>query len=285
MKSTVATGQPGSDVWYQSDRLLVTYAAVRDDQARIVGAIVIGRPLNDVLSRVSESTTGRALVIAVPKADGFQVVAHSALQASSLDDSVGKGAKEMLKNAPSPTSRRTSFAMVTCWWRRRRCRRSKRGRTRSSWAPRRPRSSKTSTGLALMPIFGAVALGLLLVVLGGWLLGNYISRPINQLEEGLLAILNGQHDKRFELDHAELGGLAFRIDQLLNQLMGVEEDTTDAEGRVSGRPNAANSTEALSVDDRRMQQRPGRKRSTPTPSPGSRKSRRPSITRAFSGST
>ena len=37
------------------------------------------------------------------------------------------------------------------------------------------------------------------------------------LEEGLLAILNGQSDKRFELDHAELGGLAFRIDQLLNQ--------------------------------------------------------------------
>ena len=47
------------------------------------------------------------------------------------------------------------------------------------------------------------------------------------LEEGLLAILNGQADKRFELDHAELGGLAFRIDQLLNQLMGVEEDPTD----------------------------------------------------------
>ena len=56
------------------------------------------------------------------------------------------------------------------------------------------------------------------------------------LEEGLLAILNGQSDKRFELEHAELGGLGFRIDQLLNQLMGVEEDTTDDEGRVSKAP-------------------------------------------------
>jgi hypothetical protein len=59
------------------------------------------------------------------------------------------------------------------------------------------------------------------------------------MEEGLLAILNGQTDKRFELEHAELGGLAFRIDQLLNQLMGIEEDTTDADGRVSRAPNAA----------------------------------------------
>jgi hypothetical protein len=74
------------------------------------------------------------------------------------------------------------------------------------------------------------------------------------LEEGLLAILNGQTDKRFELDHAELGGLAFRIDQLLNQLMGVEEDTTDDEGRVSMAPNAANFTDALAVDDKRMMQ-------------------------------
>src|SRR5688572_16246452 len=93
-----------------------------------------------------------------------------------------------------------------------------------------------------------MALGLILVVAGGWFLGNYISRPLATLEEGLLAILNGQTDKRFELDHAELGGLAFRIDQLLNQLMGVEEDTTDDEGRVSKAPTAANFGEALSVE-------------------------------------
>ena len=89
---------------------------------------------------------------------------------------------------------------------------------------------------------------LILVGAGAWLLGSYISRPINMLEEGLLAILNGQSDKRFELDHAELGGLAFRIDQLLNQLMGVEEDNTDDEGRPSNAPTAANFREAMSVD-------------------------------------
>jgi methyl-accepting chemotaxis protein len=99
-----------------------------------------------------------------------------------------------------------------------------------------------------LSILGVMALGLILVVVAGWFLGNYISRPIAALEEGLLVILNGQTDKRFELDHAELGGLAFRIDQLLNQLMGVEEDNTDDEGRVSTAPTAANFGDALAVD-------------------------------------
>jgi hypothetical protein len=111
------------------------------------------------------------------------------------------------------------------------------------------------TGLALMPILGALAIGLVLVILGGVLLGNYVTRPINMLEEGLLGILNGQTDKRFELEHAELGGLAFRIDQLLNQLMGVEEDTSDAEGRVSQHSvNPTAFTDALEVDDKKMGQ-------------------------------
>jgi hypothetical protein len=105
------------------------------------------------------------------------------------------------------------------------------------------------TGL-VTPILGAMVLGLVLVIAGGWLLGNYISRPIGLLEEGLLQILNGQSDKRFELDHPDLGGLAFRIDQLLNQLMGVEEDTTDEDGRVSMSPTEKNFGDAMSVDDK-----------------------------------
>src|SRR4029077_9477163 len=227
-----------------------------DEQGRILGGVVIARPLNDTLSRVSEATTGRPLIIVVPKGDGFEVVAHSALQAATLDESASKGAKEMLKNAlahqqtdvvregdllvaasPLPALEDGKRALLA--------------------AAATAALIQDPTGLAMLPIFGAMAMGIVLVIVAGWLLGNYITRPVNMLEEGLLAILNGQTDKRFELDHAELGGLAFRIDQLINQLMGVEEDTTDAEGRVSGAPNAANFTEAMAVDDRRVQYQPG----------------------------
>jgi hypothetical protein len=253
LKASLATGQSGSDVWYERDRYLASYAAVRDDQGKLIGALVIGRPLDDTLSRVSEATAGLALVLVAPKGDGFQVVAHSAQSAPQLDESVNKTSKDTLKNslshqqtdvvrdgdlliavAPLPGFEDGKRALLVA-------------AAPASLIP-------DPAGLALMPTIGPLAIGLVLVIVGGWLLGNYITRPINMLEEGLLAILNGQADKRFELDHAELGGLAFRIDQLLNQLMGVEEDTTDDEGRVSRSPSTANFTDSLEVDDKRMTQ-------------------------------
>jgi hypothetical protein len=244
LKATLTTGQSGSDIWYERDRYLASYVVVRDDGGRTVGGLVIGRPLNDTLSRVSEATTGRPLILVVPKGDAFDVIAHSAQQAQALDESVTTAAKDTLRNSLShqqtdmvrdgdlliASSPLTAFGEGQ----------------RALLVAAAPASLIPDPSmLTLLPIAGALAIGLLLVVVAGWLLGNYITRPINMLEEGLLAILNGQTDKRFELDHPELGGLAFRIDQLLNQLMGVEEDTTDAEGRVSISGNPASYTESL----------------------------------------
>jgi len=56
------------------------------------------------------------------------------------------------------------------------------------------------------------------------MLGNYVSRPIAELEEGLLLVINGQRDLRFDLEHDELGGLTSRINALLGSLLGVPED-------------------------------------------------------------
>jgi hypothetical protein len=88
-----------------------------------------------------------------------------------------------------------------------------------------------------------------MVVIGGSLLGNYISQPVSELEDGLLAIINGNSDLRFQLEHEELGGLVFRINSLLNALMGVAEDNTDEQGRPSQGPSARDFQEALAVDE------------------------------------
>ena len=256
LKSTLTTGQSGSDVWSERDPNLASYVAIRDEQAKIIGALVIGRPLNDTLSRVSEATTGRALILVVPKGDGFGIVGHSALQTPQLDESVAGAAKEMLKNSlahQQTDNVRDGDLLIAAST----LPAFEDGKRALIVAAAPAALIQDPTGLTMLPIFGATGVGIILVLVGGWLLGNYITRPINTLEEGLLAILNGQADKRFELDHAELGGLGFRIDQLLNQLMGVEEDTTDAEGRVSKAPNAANFNDAMSVDDKRMMQSPG----------------------------
>jgi methyl-accepting chemotaxis protein len=183
-------------------------------------------------------------------------VAHSAQASPALDESVGKGAKDTLASALS--HQQTDVVKEGEWLVAASPLPAFEDGKRALLVAAAPASLiQDPSELTMVPILGALALGLILVAIAGWLLGNYITRPINTLEEGLLAILNGQTDKRFELDHAELGGLAFRIDQLLNQLMGVEEDTTDAEGRVSMAPNAANFTDALAVDDKRMTQQAG----------------------------
>ncbi len=219
LKATLASGQSGSDIWFEHDRYLASYAVVRDDQGKIIGALVIGRPLNDTLSRVSGATTGRPLVLAVPKDDGFDVVAHSAEQIPQLDDAIQNTAKDALKNSlahqETDVARDGDFLIAVSPLAA-----FDNGKRALLVAAAPASLIQDPTELALFPILGALAIGLLLVIVAGWQLGNYITRPINMLEEGLLGILNGQTDKRFELDHAELGGLAFRIDQLLNQLDG-----------------------------------------------------------------
>jgi hypothetical protein len=97
-----------------------------------------------------------------------------------------------------------------------------------------PASLVASVSGVLWPVFAVSVLGLLLVLGGGLFLGNYMSRPISELEEGLLAVINGKTDLRFDIEHADLGGLVFRINSLLNALMGVPE--TDEEGRTSQAP-------------------------------------------------
>jgi hypothetical protein len=251
LKEALASGHSGSDIWVNKDRndqYLASYAPFHNAQGAVAGALVLGTTLNDELSRVSDATTGRPLVLIEGVGPDTRIVAHSTASSPVLESSV-EAAKDIVQNALESghvTSARAGDTLIAT---------APLGGLGSGHHAALAGSSPASLfenarGLA-NPILGVMALGLVLVVVGGWLLGNYISQPIGMLEEGLLQILNGQSDKRFELDHPELGGLAFRIDQLLNQLMGVEEDTSDEEGRVSHVPSQKNFSDAMAVDDRR----------------------------------
>jgi hypothetical protein len=101
-----------------------------------------------------------------------------------------------------------------------------------------PASRIESAVSLLWPVLAVGCLGLVMVVFAGVMLGNYISQPVSELEDGLLAIINGQQELRFQIEHDELGGLVFRINSLLNAMTGVPEDTTDDQGRPSKAPSA-----------------------------------------------
>ncbi|MCK9462143.1 MAG: hypothetical protein M0R80_21160 [Proteobacteria bacterium] len=71
----------------------------------------------------------------------------------------------------------------------------------------------------------------LLVLVAGFLLAGQFMRPVMAIEEGLLKIINGEYDHRFDVKSAEVGGLAFRINQLIDVLTGKDEQADDDEQR------------------------------------------------------
>jgi hypothetical protein len=89
-------------------------------------------------------------------------------------------------------------------------------------------ADSTKIIMALMIIFAVFVLAY------GFMIGNSIVRPIEEIEEGVLSIINGNTDLRLDTKNADLGGLAYRINQLLNVFTGVSEsDEEDEQGRVS----------------------------------------------------
>ena len=248
-KDALTKGRAGSDLWANKDRqdsFLASYVPVRTADGKIAGMIAIGVTMADELLRVSEQTTGGGLALVVPDKNDISIVAKSTNATASLPDAVSGPAKDLVsrvlaggKADAAPAADMYVGAAILD---------GLGDGKHAALAAAAPLAVIDNAGAMAQPLFYVAILGVILVIVGGWMLGNYITRPINMLEEGLLAILNGQQEKRFELDHPELGGLAFRIDQLLNQLMGIEEDTTDEQGRPSKAPTAADFRDAMSVD-------------------------------------
>lgn len=247
MMETIKKGGTGSSVWFDQ-QWLVSYGPIRDDKGAVIGAILYGTGFNDErLENISEDTSQRPLIAVVPKGDTMTVIAKSnkatddmavgdvltsAKEALGRDQVSGvRGLPDDLDGAALPLAgygdgQRAVIMAVT------------KARAVSSF------------GSVVLPLLGTIVFGLLLSFIVAHFLNSLISRPISDLEDGLLAIINGQTDIRFELEHPLLGGLVFRINSLLNQLLGVAEDDTDDEGRPSVAPSSQSFSGALNVDER-----------------------------------
>jgi hypothetical protein len=231
----------GSGVWLNKQRqeqMLASFAPVRAENGSVLGAIVVGTPLSDErLKRTSDLTSGQTLIFAVVGEKVVDLIADSAASAEVLraagDSSVAAAARQAMSagsiaGADTILADRLYGATPVDGY----------GKTSAVLIAAIPSSLVGNVSSLLWPVLAIAGLGLILVIAGGVLLGNYISAPISELEDGLLAIINGQSDLRFQLEHPELGGLVFRINSLLNAMMGVAEDTTDEQGRPSQGPSA-----------------------------------------------
>lgn len=235
----LASGETSSQVWFnrqRSEQLLVSYAPVRGEGGSVAGILVAGTPLNDErLSAISQATSGEALTVGI--VDGgadAQVIAGGALLGPhAVFDAIHQNA--VLRRAAAALRAGSAIfdddeAVYAA-------------QPLQGYAARGvllvaalPQSRVPSVPALLWPLLGVTLLGILLVVGGGIFLANYISEPIAQLEEGLLSVINGRNNHRFDIQHRELGGLVFRINSLLNTLMGVPD--LDADGRTSQPPGA-----------------------------------------------
>jgi hypothetical protein len=235
----LARGQSSSQVWLnrqRSEQLLASYAPVRAEGGQVVGLLVAATPLDDErLRRVSSATSGHSLAVAVSKGSGrVEVIAEATSPDDRAETDVMGEPGVASRAAASLESGREIFD-------------TPRGvyaaeplqgyDTRNMLLVAALAASQVpSVSGLLWPLFAVVLVGILLVTMGGVFLGNYISEPISELEEGLLSIINGRASHRFDIEHPDLGGLVFRLNSVLNALMGVPE--MDADGRTSQPPGA-----------------------------------------------
>jgi hypothetical protein len=248
LKTALASGHSGSDVWLSpkfAHRYLVSYAAVRDSSGKVAGVLGIAWNLND--QRMAEIGEGATFLSVLSGNAPTTVAKANAAIAPTLADDLAASQKDVVTRAiangkDTIVSGGIVIAAVPLP--------SVGDGKRAVIVLARKADVVADPGSIVWPILPAMGIGLLFVVIAGWLLGSYVTEPVARMEETLLQVINGNTNQRVQTEHAELGGLAFRINQLLNQVLGVEEDNTDDEGRPSAPPAQEHFQEALGVEER-----------------------------------
>jgi hypothetical protein len=237
------TGQSVHDAWVepQEKKLLQTaIAPIRGETGATIGALIVGYDLSNGVARRGGAMLGRDIAF----------LSDGTVYSSSLDS--GTAARELRSFLFGPMAATTNGILSGQSSASRTWRATFDGEEYSGITSRVPMTpshpiafavlGNRTAALGVLSVLNVIliltGLGAVLVVLYGFVIGNAIMRPIEAIEEGVLAVINGRTDLRLETQSAELGGLAFRINQLLNVFTGTAE-AEDEDGKIS-LPPAAN---------------------------------------------
>ncbi len=211
--------------------LQVAVAPIRTDEGRILGALVVGYDLSNGLATSESELIGREVAF----------VWADRVYSSSLDG--GRPAELATQlfgaNAPATTAARDAatvsapFTLVL------------EGEDHVGVVGPLPsstahvamivlgnRSSQIAKASSVNFILVLTGIGALIIAAYGFFMGSSILAPIAQIEEGVLQVMNGRTDYRLDIQSQDFGGLAYRINQLLNVLTRTEE--MDESGAVAG---------------------------------------------------
>lgn len=254
LAAVLKSGNSRHDVWLEDEQnklLQTAIAPIRAESGTVLGALLVGYDLSNGLASSEGKLLGRDVAFVV---DGK-------VYSSSLDVAGARDLRAFLfgPNKASTTSVLSSQNAATQSWRV-----TLGGQEYTGVTARLPSAPSVPVAFAVLGnrtaamqiantanvIVIMVVLGALLVLGYGFAIGTAIMRPIEEIEEGILAVINGKTDLRLSTDSAELGGLAFRINQLLNVMTGTEEASEDEEGKLSVPPSEGHWKDAAFSDAR-----------------------------------
>ena len=231
LRKVLKRGAPRYGVWHQGDKLLqVGVAAVRNDQGGVVGALLVGYDLSNGFAKQEAAVIGYDLLFVMADriySTSTSVDVRDALQEALYSPPLGNGTKAALQGKPTlpwtATLRGDEYVGVTA------ALPMARG-VEAGYVVLAHHGKQTAlAGVATM-ILWLTLLGILGVAIYGYIIANNLMEPIEQMEDDILAVINGRGDVRLEVETPELGGLSYRVNQLINLFTGVAEE--DEEGRA-----------------------------------------------------
>jgi hypothetical protein len=265
VRATLSDGEARHDVWKKDDEaklLEIAVAVIRGDQGQAVGTLVVGYDLSNGLAQSEGKRLGGRDV-------AFLV--DDKVYSSSLDETVAKQLRTYLYGDAKATTAAAIGGTVSAPWL------AKAGdsefagvlaplpearSTKVAYAVLADRTEGAKEAAEPTRIILALTLVFSLVVLAyGFMVGNAIVGPIEEIEEGVLAAINGNTEVRLDTSNPDLGGLAYRINQLLNVFTGTQEAAAEDddeqgpaaaggdwkdEGELSDSPAAASSSSPAS---------------------------------------
>src|SRR5690349_497285 len=206
LAATLRDGVPRHDVWIeeQEKKMLQTAVApIRADSGTLLGALVVGYDLSNGVAHRQAELIGRDVAF----------LTDGKVYSSSLD---GSAARDLSGIAFGPNAATTRSILADQVRSSQLWRATLGGDDYSAITARVPMSPSVPVAFAVLGnrseqlgiaspvqiILILTVLGGVLVVLYGFVIGNAIMRPIEEIEEGVLQAINGRTDLRLETKSA-----------------------------------------------------------------------------------
>jgi HAMP domain-containing protein len=227
LRAVLDDGRAESDVWSHEEHGLVTQqvaaAPIRDERGSIRGALLVGYGLTDGAVSAHAKVLGRDLAFVV---DGRVVgtslppSAVTALEKALAEPAVAGGLRDLTDKAAAPRFDLTLAEREYAGTARRLSRTNGTPVTAILLASRDESAELLGAVGLIWPLTAAFSL---IALVFAWVMANSVLVPVSEIEEGVLSIITGNLRHRIDVDDADLGGLAYRINQLVSALTGEAE--------------------------------------------------------------